>query len=306
MNVPKNKAGLKLERQLVLEGHLSSVYTLADLTGSRDFISGGGDGWLVRWNKYGEENHGRLIAQVEGKVFSSAYIADKQWLLAGDMAGHLYWIDLVENAVMKRQILHKGSVFSIKVIGEYIYTCGADGVLCRSQIEKMLPDTSLQLSRQGLRCLEKVENTLWVGGSDGGIRILDIDTLEVVNEIPKAHQNTVFSLYYNGKEQVFSGGRDAMLTLWDTSKLRLRLSVPAHWYTVNAITGIGENVLLTGSRDKAVRLWSQEDLTLLYAADVFKEGHIRSVNCALYLPESGLVATAGDDRTIILWKLSEQ
>lgn len=297
---------MKLEKQLVLEGHLSSVYTLTDITGTRDFVSGGGDGWLVRWNKYGEESHGKLIAQVEGKVFSSAYIAEKQWLLAGDMAGHLYWIDVVENVVMKRQILHKGSIFSIKIIGDYVFTCGADGVLCRSSVQTMMPDISIQLSGQGLRCIEKEGQNIWVGGSDASIRILNSDTLAIKHQISKAHENTVFSLYYDQNGAMFSGGRDAMLTLWDVKQHEKLSTVPAHWYTINTIIGVGEKAMLTGSRDKVVRLWNPQDLTLYYSADAFKDGHIRSVNCALFSAESGLVATAGDDRTIILWKISEQ
>ena len=296
---------MKLINHLVLEGHTSSVYTLTDLTGTSDFVSGGGDGWLVRWNKHGHDPNGRLIAKVDGKIFSSSYMPEYDLLLVGDMAGHLYWINPATQQIIKRLVLHQGSIFSIKISGHYIYTCGADGTVCRCHAQTMYPDLSVRLSGQGLRSLEIAGHQLWVGGSDNSISILDLDTFQIIDQIKKAHENTVFSLWYDGFDRMYSGGRDAMVRCWNLTSKNLLLSLPAHWYTINSIFGAGKDVLMTCSRDKKVRVWHRENMKLLYSADIFKDGHYKSVNAGIFLQDSELVATAGDDRRIILWKLSE-
>lgn len=296
---------MKLTNQLVLEGHTSSIYTLTDLPGTDDFVSGGGDGWLVRWNKYGHDLNGHLIARVEGKIFSSAYMPEYGLLLVGDMAGHIYWIDLGSQQILKRLVLHQGSIFAIKISGNYIYTCGADGTVSRSDAHSMYPDLSIRLSGQGLRSLEIAGSQLWVGGSDNTIRILDLETLQQIDQIQNAHENTVFSLWYDGNNQVYSGGRDALLHCWNYNSKDLQHSLPAHWYTINDIFGAGKDIIITCSRDKKVRVWHCDDMKLLYSADLFKGGHFKSVNTGIFLPDNMLVATAGDDRRIILWKLSE-
>jgi WD40 repeat protein len=295
---------LEITKLIQYTGHVSSVYAMANQEGSEYFITSGGDGWIVSWKKDGSEENGHLLAKVEGKIFSLQYSVRHQVLLAGDMHGHLYFIDLEKKTTLKRIVIHKGSIFDIKVWGDTAITCGADGFICRVNITSMLPEISVSISKSGLRCLEICHNFLLAGGSDNAIRWLDLQDMKVINTLENAHKNSVFSVLTDYDGNIFSGGRDAVLTSRHPETLEIISSVPAHWYTINKIIELDSETILTVSRDKTIRIWDKDGLTLIKSLDFTKGGHINSVNNVLFFPENHIVATCSDDRSIILWKIS--
>jgi WD40 repeat protein len=295
---------LNADKIIQLTGHRSSVYCLADIPGSAYFLSAGGDGWIVLWNKSGKEENGTLVATVEGKIFSMVFDHSRNLLVAGDMDGHLYWIDLENKTILKRLIVHKGSVFSIKIWDNKIWTCGGDGYLCVLDPTVMMVQNSIRLSSQGLRCIEFVKDKIVVGGSDNQIRILDPLSLDTEKVMNNAHHNSIFTMWYDGESILYSGGRDAELKLWDISDWKEIKKMPAHWFTINKIIPAGDNNLITVSRDKSIRIWNRNDMTLLKSLSFDKGGHINSVNDAVYFGELNHFVTCGDDRSLILWKIS--
>jgi len=288
-----------------LLGHNGSIYALLDLPETPYFLSAGGDGWIVQWHKDGSQADGTLLASVDGQIFSLFLIENTQTLVAGDMNGHVYWIDLVTKKTLKRVSHHEGSVFDFIQINQNLYSIGADGYLVQWDIENMLPIISIRISSQGLRCIEKDEKYIYIGASDNAIYVLDKDSLQTIHTIQHAHQNTVFTLNILPNNILISGGRDALLKKWDLQTYEELQSISAHWYTVNKIANIDSGkFLITGSRDKTIRVWNSEDMTLLKSIDLQKGGHLRSVNDILYINDSSTFISAGDDKSIILWKIS--
>ncbi len=278
---------------------------MADIPDKNYFVSAGGDGWIVAWKKDGSEPDGELLAKTEGKIFCLAYSQIHGLLLAGDMDGHLYFIDLENKTILKRLVIHKGSIFDIAISGNIAFTCSADGYICRIDLLTMLPQLSIQVSLRGLRCLFLYQNSLFVGGSDNSIKNFDLQTLECAETMVDAHQNSVFTLCLDEDANLYSGGRDAMLKQWSINPITEIKSLPGHWFTINKILVLYQKYILTTSRDKTFRIWEKESLSLLKSVDFAKDGHINSVNSALFLKDSDLIATCSDDRSIILWKISE-
>jgi WD40 repeat protein len=61
--------------------------------------------------------------------------------------------------------------------------------------------------------------------------------------------------------------------------------------------------IATASRDKTVKIWDAENLKVLARIDKEKnEGHVNSVNTLQWMSDEVLL-TAGDDRSIIAWKV---
>lgn len=300
----KQKESLEIQKIKQLTGHRSSIYCLVDIPGEDRFLSAGGDGWIVSWDKDGNEENGNLLASVEGKIFSMFYDSVKNLLLVGDMDGHLYWIDYEKKTILKRLVIHKGSIFGIKILDNKVWTCGGDGVLCKTNIDTMLPEISVRLSNQGLRCFEFVGNKIIVGGSDKSLQIVNTETLKTENHIKNAHGNTIFSLLYDGNDHIYSGGRDAILKKWSAINFVEELQIPAHWFTVNKIIKVAQNYIATVSRDKTLRIWDKNTLLLVKSLDITKGGHINSVNDVVFFTEKRMLATASDDKSIILWKIT--
>jgi WD40 repeat protein len=287
---------LKAEQTFILEGHRAAIYTLIPYQGTY-ILSCGGDGWIVRWDAYGRQKDGQLIAQVDAKVFSMHLIND--YLLAlGDMNGHLYWVDLDENKTIKNVKHHQKGIFEILQYKSNLLTLGGDGQLTKWSLDTYYPVESIQINRDGLRCGLIVDDKLIIGGSDNAIHVINLESFTIEKTIPQAHKNSVFSLAYTG-DVLLSGGRDALLKEWTFPSLKLHSSREAHWFTINDICYIAEEELIvTASRDKSIRFWDAKSLQPLTTVGLQQGGHMNSVNTILFHKGSGLIFSAGDDRSI--------
>lgn len=290
-------------------GHRGAVYGLGYHAGAEKFYSVAGDGWIVAWDATGQSQDGLLIADSESKLFCCALDYHGKILIAGDILGFVYWIDLFNNKIISKFKAHKNSVFDIIALDEStVITASGDGFICVWNQENFQPVISVRLSTQGVRSLaiDKKKNRLYVGSSDHNIYILDTNSWEVVDIIKNAHENTVFSLLLHGDNILLSGGRDAHLKMRTiSSDYPIKHDIPAHWYTINKIVQIpSHKLIVTASRDHNVRVWQADDLTPIATVDHSKGGHRHSVNTLLWLPTDKILVSAGDDKLIKLWSIS--
>lgn len=283
----------------VLTGHRSAVYDLVE--GEKDdlFYSVGGDGWIVQWDASGNGDEGKLIAQTDVQLFCALVLKSTGEMVAGDMNGHLYWLDLDNRHIVHRFTAHSKSIYAImQVNDQYFVTASGDGALGIWHIGTKELQLKLQLSLQGLRSLSAHKDILYVGGSDNAIHIVDMSEWKMVDKISRAHKNSVFTLLATA-EGLYSGGRDAHLKfrLWDHPGTTVA-DLPAHWFTINKIISLSPlPFLATASRDKTIRLW-HPTCEPVVTMDMKMTGHTHSINTLLWLPERQKLFSAGDDRTI--------
>jgi WD40 repeat protein len=283
-----------------------AAYALAPGKDARYFLSAGGDGWVAEWN-LDEPETGQLVASVETQIFSLCALNANR-LVAGNMNGGVHWIDR-ENPDKTLNIQHhKKGVFDIVAAGEWVFTAGGDGVLTRWDLEKGRTVESFQLSNQALRAISFSEKRreLAVGASDHSIYLLDLETFELKTTLKNAHSNSVFTLAYSPDSKfMLSGGRDAMLRVWDLKNdFQLISEQAAHLFTVNHIVFSPDGKLFaTASRDKTLKIWDSQTFQLLKVADVMRYGgHVNSVNRLLWLPDC--LVSCSDDRTVMLWEVA--
>jgi WD40 repeat protein len=116
----------------------------------------------------------------------------------------------------------------------------------------------------------------------------------------------VFSLAFSPDEQyLVSGGRDAMLRVWDVNDQFTQLSVqPAHMYTINDLAFSPDGrFLITASRDRTIKCWDAQTFELLKVVDTLRYGsHPRSVNCLYWADQ--LLVSGGDDRQAMIWEIN--
>jgi WD40 repeat protein len=299
-----------------LTGHQGSVYVLTDSGAPQYFLSGAGDGWVVEWD-LAEPEVGKLLAKIETNIFSLLFIKEKNLIVAGNRDGGIHFIDLHDATQNKNVAHHTKGIFSIQLIDNQLITLGGEGSITRWSLEEKRTLESLQLSSKSLRCMDfsSSRQEFAVGASDGNIYILDKNF--DLKKIIKAHTNSVFTLKYSPDENyLLSGGRDAMLKVWDVKEdFNNITSVPAHLYTLNDIAFHPTNRALfaTASRDKTIKIWYFEPhnaeltmgVTLLKVLDTVRYGsHINSVNSLLWSPFNNQLLSASDDRSIIVWEIT--
>ncbi len=287
-------------------GHNAAIFSLVEGGDARQFITGAGDAWVVRWN-LDEPEMGKLLARVEAQVFSLCYLGAAQKILAGNMNGGVHWIDLSDSSLNKNIAHHQKGVYDILALNGFVFTLGGDGVISRWEVDGMRSLESYCLANQALRAIDYSEkrNELAIASSNGNIYYLDADTLELRHCSVGAHSSSVFSLRYSPDGcKLLSGGRDAHLNVWDLEDGFAKISSqPAHWYTINSIVFSPDGrYFATASRDKTVKIWDAANYDLLKVLEGGRDGgHFNSVNKLLWLSE-GLLSCS-DDRTVIWWKM---
>lgn len=299
---------IKVKKRYQLTGHNASVFSVGEYKKTTQFLSGAGDGWLVEWN-FETPEMGRLLAKVETQIFSLKYLKDSSLVVVGNMNGGVHWVDLARPDKTKNIAHHKKGVFAIYHYNDRVLTAGGAGLLSSWDIDQKRATESIHLSNQSLRCLafEPSRNELAVGASDHSIYLLDADHLSIKKRIEKAHDNSVFSIQYspNGKHLV-SGGRDAMLKVWDLDTFQCQSAQPAHWYTINDLAfSPNGRWLATASRDKTIKIWDAQNFKLLKVLDTIRDGgHVNSVNSLFWSSFENTLVSCSDDRSIILWEVA--
>jgi len=289
-----------------LSGHRGAVYCMTPWAQNNVFYTSGGDGWIVAWPATGEVADGHLIAETGTKIFAMDIHPENIFLVAGDINGHMYWIDLHEKEITGRVVWHTKSVFALAFTPYGLLSAAGDGILCLWDGAMRRPMMSVQLSAQGLRSMafDAKSGRVYVGSSDQHIYIWNVAAWSLEETIRHAHTNSVFSLLVTEEGRLLSGGRDAQLGIWDTSSLENIQKLPAHWYTINKIISMGGTPFVaTASRDKTIRIWLRETLQPLVTLNAIQGGHVHSVNSLLWLQDKRVLVSSGDDKIIRLWSV---
>ncbi len=289
-----------------LKGHNAAIYALAIAESPRHIFSASGEGWLVHWDLDAPEL-GKLIAKVDGNIFSICYLAEQQLMLLGDMHGGVHWVNLNAPDEQRNIAHHKNGTFALVRVGEQVISAGGKGLLTKWSIAQKRPLESLQLSHESLRSIvySAARNELAIGASDNSIYFLDATNFSVRSSIPAAHDNSVFTVkYHPDGKHLLSGGRDAQLKVWDLETLTCLQAQAAHWYTINAIAFHPKGHLFaTASRDKTIKIWDAKSFQLVKVLETIRDdGHINSVNDLLWTTHRELLVSASDDRSLKVWE----
>lgn len=287
----------------ILKGHEGAVYKIVFDEKNGRLYSAGGDGWLVEW-EIRDSDHGRLLARVPDQVFSLA--VTPEYYLMGSFQGNFYVLDREKKEILHQERCHKGGIFALHADEQFLYTFGGDGRLIQWDKFTFRKTKILPLAGKSLRtfALHPEKREIAVGSSDGSIYILSYPDLFLRRQIEDAHHPSVFALLYD-QNRLLSGGRDAKIRVWDPLRTyELIASLDAHWYAVYDLLRTPDFVV-SASRDKSVRWWNPSDMTPLGTIKwgEVENAHVHSVNTLAYDPDTRMVISGSDDRTIRLWQM---
>ena len=298
---------LKVKKVSHFRGHEAAIYTLTAGRKPGTVITAGADGHIVEWAaERGDE--GKLLAEAGSQLFSARILPDGHTLLAGRMKGDVLLLDLAAGRLAMTLSTDGRSVFSLAASGPRILAGTAEGFLYAWHKDTGQLHEKRALAGQSVRAILPVpgRSEIFLASSDQHIYILDAETLGLKHRW-KAHEHSVFCLLWlPGRQWLVSGGRDAVLRIWDAGTAFEPLhAIPAHRLTINDLAVAGdEELLVSAGRDKEVRIWSLDDYQLLKVIQAERDGgHRHSVNALHYDPQSALLYSAGDDRQVIAWQI---
>lgn len=292
----------------VFSGHQGSVYTLANGPEPHVFFSAGSDRIVAQWDSLAENRQdGKMVARATDVVYSMRYLAEDARLLIGQAAGFIHVVELNKQEEVRLIQLHGGPVFSIVYCDRYhlLATVSGDGTLALMDAVELEVQSRLRITDKKVRSLafHPTEDFAIAACGDGSIVKISIPNFKVEDRIQVNDPDfSVNALAISPCGNYFlSGGRDAMLNLFEVATFRKIQSVPAHNYAIYSIGFDCNGRFATASRDKTVKLWDFRRFEVIERLEGNDgKGHANSVNALLWLPDGSLLS-AGDDRSVRLW-----
>ncbi len=298
--------GNKYERIIEIKGHAAAVY---DCIASNGYVySASADKHIVRWwISNGEQD--KFAVKFEQTVYSIALY--ENYLFAGLANGDLHIFDLDKNEEVKFYQQHTKAIFAIQYNSQekQLYVGDADGNLSIWDLNSLELLIYLPLDCGKIRSIDVSMNGDFfaLAGQDGYIRVFETTYF---NEIKSfyAHENGATSVLFHPKENglLFSGGKDALLKLWNWESENELKSVVAHLYSIYGIISLKNGAeIATCSRDKNVKIWRTDDLVFQQKLEASTKGHRHSVNSISKIGENTFV-TCSDDKRVLIFQSKEE
>lgn len=296
---------MPFKKQQEILGHAGAIYTCACKDG---FVyTGSGDNYVARWNlETGEQD--KFAIKFDESVYSLVFL-NENLLVVGLANGHLHIFDLDQNQEVKFFTQHTKAIFALAFneTKKQLYAADADGNLSIWDTEKLSLLIYLPLDAGKIRDIvisDRGEN-FSLACQDGTLRVFESGFFNEIKTID-AHKNGTTALLYHPSDEnrLISGGKDAMLRVWDLNTEKCIQEIPAHNFAIYSIQAInkGERIV-TASRDKTIKVWSQ-DLEFQERLDLKVGGHKHSVNKIRPLDSKRFVSVS-DDKKIIVWELDQ-
>lgn len=298
---------IQVKRIHTLTGHRDCVYTLEPTHQPSLFLSGAGDGLVVRWNLEDPEE-GELIARLTNSVYA-LHLLENNLLVVGHNYEGIHLIDWENKKEWQSLQLTTAAIFDIKSYEDDIWVATGDGTVVVVDRVRWAIKSKIKRSEKSARTIavNTLLNEIAVGFSDSFIRIFDLHTYQLKREI-NAHGNSVFTLAYSPDQQnLFSGSRDARLKRWNAANhYQMKEEVVAHLFAINDIAfSPSGKYFATASMDKSIKIWDAAEMKLLKVIDKARHaGHGTSVNKLLWSLFSNQLISASDDRSISVWEMS--
>ncbi|MCO4814600.1 MAG: hypothetical protein KC454_07795 [Flavobacteriales bacterium] len=293
---------MTFSKKTEITGHVGAIYSCV---ATKDFIySASADKHIVRWFvKDGTQD--KFAIKFDHSVYCLELIGD-HLMAVGLSSGDLHFFDLKSNKEIKFFTQHKKAIFSLSFNSRknQIYVGDAEGNF------SIWDSTSLELliylpldcgKIRSINVSSSGENFA-LTGQDGYLRIFESNYFNEISSF-YAHENGATSVMFHPLDstKLISGGKDALLKLWDWKNESKLDEVVAHTFGIYDLLSInnGEN-FISASRDKNVKIWNSNTFSFLQRLDYKSGGHKHSVNALSKINETKFVSCS-DDKKMVIW-----
>lgn len=257
-----------------LSGHQGDVYTSKFSPKGTVVASGSFDQKIFLWNVFGECDNFAVLSGHKGAVLDLAWSSDSSRIfsVSTDKFGAVWDADVGV------------SIRRLRGHSKIVNTCAVT---------------------------RDVTPVMITGSDDGSIKIWDTRRRNYVHSIPTEYAVTAVCLNSDGT-QVFSGGLENDIKVWELRKLQVAYSLKGHTDTITSIklSPDGNNIL-TNAMDSTVRSWdvrpyaagNRMEKVFVGAQHNFEKNLLK----VAWTPDSRHIAAGSSDRMVYVWNyLSQQ
>lgn len=313
MEEQKDQPNIKAKLVGTLQDHNGSIYAVQEGFKPSQLITGSGDRKVILWDM---DHHRRTNWRVEvgSPIYSMQHIPEKKVLMVGTMGGNIHVIDLEGKKEIKNLKHHEGAIFDIKhsLKTGQIFAASADGTVSVMSLEDLSFIKGFKLCDKKVRDIDINEriDEIAIGCGDGTARIWDLQTLEEKQVLNPERASVNAVRFHPDGKHLITGEKDAFLHIWSKENGLYELvdAIPAHNYAIYSIDfSPNGKYFATASRDKTVKIWDAKRFNFLLRIDRDKyRGHVNSVNKLVWCKYNDYLATASDDRVVLLWEIFDK
>ncbi|MDB9311614.1 serine/threonine protein kinase [Spirulina sp. CS-785/01] len=283
-----------------LEGHNSSVHTLAFHPRRALLASGSADRAIALWNL--EENvEEMLLKRHRGIVDNLVFRPNEDQLISGSWDYTVrVWVGGEE---VKRWQPHDAWVTALAISpdGQILATGSADQTIKLLDANTGEEKATFQGHQGTVESLTfSPDGQVLVSSSaDQTLKLWDI-TQETEQATLEGHDGEVYGVVFSPSGQMMiSGSEDCTLKLWELSSGKLLQTWTEHTDAVTslAISSQG-NMLISGSRDQTAKIWHPGTGRVLHTLT----GHESGIKTVAIAPNNATIATGSQDKIIKLWQ----
>lgn len=288
---------------MTIRGYSNKTRALAFSPEAWLLTSGSEDHAVRLWDiRSGEAIH-ELVGHASG-VWSLASSSDHRWVAsAGEDLAIRVW-HLPSKSCRYVLYGHDDWVRSLgfDTTARTLASAGEDGrILLWNMVDgKCLADFRVDVSRLFAVAFCGGDRLLAGGGSDGTIRILSRENGRRIGEL-RGHQGWISSVVDCGDGILASSSEDGTIRLWDVASMdcvrKLEVGVKI-WCCAYCSASRG---IVGGTDDGVLRYWDLQGRE----GERRVQAHQGSIWSAAVSSDGSIVATAGDDGTIRLWRLPD-
>ncbi len=206
----------------------------------------------------------KFLKHHNNAIFSLCYNAVKKHLYSADADGNIAVWDTSSLSLLLNLPINCGKIrtLSIDSKGKYLAAGGQNGKMYVFDTEFFNEKLAFHAHKDGVgACIFNPEhnNIIYTAGKDAYIRKWDLNTNELISEIP-AHNYMIYDLILAEDDQkLVSASRDKTIKIWDPENLsfvdRLDQKRSGHKHSVNTLIKINESSFASASDDKKILVW---------------------------------------------------
>lgn len=287
--------------QKEITGHTGAVYCCCV---NNEFIySGGADHYVTRWNiETGEQD--KFAIKFDFAVYALEVCND--FLIVGLSNGNLHVFNLIERKEVKFFTQHQKAIFSIRYNSakNQLYVTDAEGNLTVWNTLDFSLMIYLPIDCGKIRniAISQYGDMFVLACQDGTIRIVETNFFNEIQTFD-AHTNGATAVIFHPLDStlLISGGKDALIKVWEWKNEKLLETIVAHNYAIYTLIGLKDGFnFVSASRDKSIKVWDSSKSSFLEKLDSKRGGHRHSVNAMSKINEGSFV-TCSDDGRILIW-----
>lgn len=295
-----NVAGGRLLRTLT--GHTNYVTSAAFAPNGQTVISSSSDHTLKLWRV----SDGTLLRTFTGHsnwVHSAAFSPDGQTLASGDYDGLVKLWRVSTGKLIRTLTGHTGNAHSVAFSpdGQTLASASGDNTIKLWSVLDGTPIRTLMGHSQAVYSVAFLPDglTLASGSQDNTFKLWNVSdgsTLHTLN----GHSGDVRSVAFSSDGRtVATASRDLTMKIWNGTTGSLIRTLSGDFSAVMALSPDGATLAaVTGN---AITLWNVADGAQIRTLT----GHTGAVLCLAFSPDSSMLASGSEDRSINLWRVAD-